>query len=256
MRECIFCGGREKINREHVWPEWILKLVEPEKIRGFIGHNTNLEIHRELKIRSVCKTCNEGWMSELETASIPLIGPLIEDKSKFIGIPQRRSIAVWSIKTSMMMDSTTASASPLFYTREERYNLKTSSAIPPRTNVWLGRFIGDRDIGASMSQIKTKLPDTVSFPAQITSFVLGCLVIQVATVHLAPEYDKRTIVIDSAKGPWTELIVPCWPTDTTNIYWPPVLAFNYSDTVLDFNRFADRFNLGVNVPITPKNTTG
>jgi hypothetical protein len=254
MRQCIFCGNAAK-SKEHLWPEWILKKIEPGKISGFIGHHKNLQFDREITVRTVCKPCNEGWMHKLECTNIPVMGPLIDDGSRFLDMPQLWSIAVWSLKTAMVMDSTTASVAPLFYTQEERDNLMESSTIPFRTLVWLGRFLGRSDIGASMSSIKATLdsdPTAPRIPARITTFLLNCLVIQVMTAHPTAEHIHRTIRIRPAEGPWDDLVIPCWPTVGHNLYWPPALAFNFGHTLIGWQRFADRYNLGVNVPIPPK----
>jgi hypothetical protein len=230
----------------------MLKRIEPETIVGFVGHNKDLEFEREWKVRCVCKECNEGWMHKLEDSNIPIMGPLIDGHSRFLDKLQQWSIAVWSVKTSMVLDSATAPAISLFYTQEERNNLRESSLIPRGTLVWLGQFHGIRDVGAGASEITTGLPGKITFPTRISTFLLGCLVIQVATSHLAPEYSDRTIVIRSAEGPWDHLIVPCWPTHDASLYWPPVLAMNFGRTAIDFVTFSDRFNLGRDVPIPPK----
>jgi hypothetical protein len=256
MRQCIFCGSKTNINREHLWPEWVLKRVEPETIIGFIGHNKDLEFKREWKVRCVCKECNEGWMHKLEDANIPIMGPLIDGRSRLLDKVQQWSIAVWSVKTSMVLDSATAPAVSLFYTQEERYNLREFGLIPRGTLVWLGYFHAIHDVAAGASQIRTGLPDKVDFPTRISTFLLGSLVIQVTTSHLSPEYRDRTIVISSAERPWNYLIVPCWPTCDASVYWPPVMPLDLGGTTSDFSAFADRFNLGIDIPLPPKGSSG
>jgi hypothetical protein len=253
MRQCIFCGGKKNINREHLWPSWLLEKIKPTKVGGFIGHHKDLSFHAEWEVRTVCKDCNGGWMSAMETAVAPIIGPPVDDKSKFIDSPQQWTIAAWAVKTAMMLDSATAraSTSSMFYTQEERDFLRVSFGIPPRTTVTLARFLGSRDIGASNSDIWVR-GDVGAFPARITTFLLNCVVIQVATIHPIAVYGNRSIVIGTTQGPWDHLMVPCWPTNGRTIYWPPALALDFSDTALSYYRFADRFNLGREVPITPK----
>ena len=219
---------------------------------GFVGKHTGLEFEREFVVKTVCESCNTGWMHKLEDANIPILSHLIRGNSKFIDKLQQWSIAVWSIKTAMVLDSATAHAISLFYTQDERDKLRESSFIPERTSVWLGQFHGASDVGASTTEIKTGLPNTTLFPTRISTFLLGSLVVQVSTTHLAPEYSDRTIHIGCAEGPWEYLIAPCWPTRGVSIYWPPILAVNFSNTVLDWRRLADRFNLGRNVPLPTK----
>ena len=255
MRQCIFCPNKAK-SREHLWPKWLLERIKPGRIEGFIGHNKDLSFHAEWKVRSVCDACNHGWMSRMEATISPIIGPLIDDKSQFIDAPQQWSISAWAVKTAMVLDSAVSSALPLFYTQKECDDLKESSTIPFRTTVSLARFLGDGDIGASNSEIKVGDPKLGRFPARITTFLLNCLVIQVFTLHPTRIYGDRPILVGSTEGPWDHLIVPCWPTSGRRIYWPPPLAMDFSRTVLDFRTFADRFNLGREVPIPPKRSSG
>ena len=194
-------------------------------------------------------------MHKLEDANIPILGPLIDGHSRFLDGPQQWSIAVWSVKTCMVLDSATASATSFFYTQEERDALRESSTIPLRTTVWLGQFHGDRDVGANTSEIRTGMPNMSLFPARVSTFLLGCLVIQVTNVRLPSEYGKRTIIISATKGPWDYLLTRCWPADTGNVYWPPPLAMNFSGTIIDFRSVADRFNEGANVPLRRLNST-
>ncbi len=251
MRRCIFCRGAAN-SKEHLWPKWVLEKIKPTEIEGFIGYNTNLSFNAEWKVRTVCKSCNQGWMSNLEGTSCGILGPLIDDTSTFLNITQRWSVAVWSVKTAMILDSALSSALPLFYTQEERDKLMESSTIAPRTFIWLGRFLGSRDIGASTTEIKTGEPGMNIFPARVSTFLLNCLVIQVMTIHPTAEYGDRTILIRPAEGPWEHLTIGCWPTRGMNVYWPPVLAMNFGRGILDFRNFADRFNLGKDVPLPPR----
>jgi len=252
MRYFIFCDNQAK-TREHLWPEWILKKVKPGKVTGFIGHNTNLTFTAEWKVRTVCKSCNEGWMSALEVANTPLIGPPIDDISITLSEPQQWAIAAWSVKTAMVMDSTTVAARPLFYTQTERDELKSSSLTPRGTAVWLGRFLGLRSIGAVSVDTKYRISGVDELcPGRITTFLLGALVIQVMTVHILPEYGDRRIRIDPAQGPWDHLLVTAWPTAGRKIYWPPILAFDDSGTLTDLSTLFDRWELGTQVPLAPK----
>lgn len=248
MRKCIFCGTRAG-SREHLLPVWILEKVKPGTFAGFIGHNKNISFEAEWVVRTVCHGCNGGWMSNLETANMPLIGPPIDDKSIALDPLQRISVAAWSAKTAMVMDSTTKAARPLFYTEEERHALMTSTAIPSRTTIWLGRFLGTANLGAVSVDVNIREPGRGLWPTRVTTFLLGHLVIQIVTVHTSAEYRDRTIRITCRKGPWDEILVACWPTDSRSLYWPPVLAFHENISQINFLSLADRYMLGREIPL-------
>lgn len=72
MRECAFCNHTGKLTREHISSKWMNKLFPGRlAVRRFDhkdGSETNLSWNSlEFKARVVCKTCNEGWMHDIET---------------------------------------------------------------------------------------------------------------------------------------------------------------------------------------------
>ncbi|MGH2922380.1 MAG: hypothetical protein ACRDKU_09965, partial [Gaiellaceae bacterium] len=58
----------------------------------------------DMKVRRVCESCNNGWMSELEKAAQPVLLPLIEGKSKKLVPVEQEVVAVWAIKTALMCE--------------------------------------------------------------------------------------------------------------------------------------------------------
>src|SRR5690349_3014728 len=97
MRTCVFCGGLP-LTREHVYPQWLQQFSAPrayiqregshqgpfpqtvvrqnamgqyvvvDEVRG-----NRTPILHEVTVKSVCATCNNGWMSTLENS---IRGPL------------------------------------------------------------------------------------------------------------------------------------------------------------------------------------
>ena len=105
---CIFCG-KGGMTKQHVWPDW-LKLAVP---RSFARHS-QIYTHMDLqsvdrplvsspivkskqgdpavkKVRKVCKSCNSGWMSRLETAAKPVLTPIIRGKNATLSALQREA---------------------------------------------------------------------------------------------------------------------------------------------------------------------
>jgi hypothetical protein len=106
-RTCVFCGRRAD-SLEHVWPQWIsrhlanrgpFKLVD--RTRGRTVQFGNV---LDVKIRRVCKTCNNGWMSQLETRAKPLLEPMFDGTPVTLHPNDQAVLALWSIKTLMMTD--------------------------------------------------------------------------------------------------------------------------------------------------------
>ena len=85
--KCIFCGGSGKKSKEHIWSEWIHAYL-PKQGDGYHfsevqtakwdEHLSTEKIKRQgylssKKLRVVCRSCNSGWMSKLETEVRPVL---------------------------------------------------------------------------------------------------------------------------------------------------------------------------------------
>jgi hypothetical protein len=187
-------------------------------------------------------------MSDLEGANIPLIGPRIDDISGFLDESDQWRVSAWAVKTAMVLDSTTMAVKPPFYTQRERDDMRLSSKIPPWTMVWLARYLGRNAIACG--SLETKYRDIFRvYQGRISTFIMGSLALQVMTVHrsLADE-NNRTIRIDPIPGPWTEILVAAWPA-SRHIYWPPILAFDDSQTIINRDRLAGRWQSGEEVSL-------
>lgn len=187
-------------------------------------------------------------MSDLEVASIPLIGTRVDDISAFLDRSDQWTISAWAVKTAMVLDSTTMGVKPLFYTQQERDEMRLSSKIPPRTFVWLARYLGRNTIACGSLETRHRAPIGV-YHGRISTFVVGSLALQVMTVHLPIAEDShRPIRIDPIPGPWGEILVTSWPA-VWQIYWPPILAFDDSNTIINRDRLAERWQGGEEVPL-------
>jgi hypothetical protein len=73
---CVFCGASRKMSNEHLWPQWIRRLLPADFQQQGIRYDVDTDAGRirsfetrifELKVKDVCKRCNEGWMSSYES---------------------------------------------------------------------------------------------------------------------------------------------------------------------------------------------
>lgn len=111
-RKCIFCGVPPPLTREHVIPSWLQKYVGGGEPSEFVGTRTSfigmpLDERRasggSYTLKSVCGTCNHGWMSQLETRFAALLPRLEADVNpKRFNKAERASIAKWIIKTGIV----------------------------------------------------------------------------------------------------------------------------------------------------------
>src|SRR5687768_15944956 len=79
-RAGAFCGATDrKISKEHVWPNWLRRVIEhgagpsigrsrTHRTRAgeLISHDEWRERPIDWTVAAVCKPCNEGWMERIE----------------------------------------------------------------------------------------------------------------------------------------------------------------------------------------------
>lgn len=187
-------------------------------------------------------------MSNLETINEPLIVPRMDGIPTFLDRADQSNISTWAVKTAMVLDSTTRGLRPLFYTQRERDDIRLSLRIPPRTFVWLARYLGRNTLGGGSLQTNHRGPLGI-YHGRISTFIVGSLALQVMTVRPPIiEDNPGPIRVDPIAGPWGEILVTSWPA-TWRVYWPPILAFDDSDTIINRSMLADRWQSGEEVPL-------
>lgn len=220
-RNCIFCDRRAD-SREHVWPLWIIERVGRRPITHKIGEEKKLFLAGpELKVRTVCSACNNGWMSALETKNKPVIGSLLQDLSTPLDQDQQRDLALWAMKTAMVVDSM-ATHRDYCYQSKQRKALRDAAEIPKHTTIWLARFEGSGLFaGGTDVSIKEKEALRVS-DGIITNLLVGHLAIQSLTFHTLPGFpDEQPLSLPSRiQGAEQQLLIQIWPSNGS-VMWPP-----------------------------------
>lgn len=118
-RHCIFCEGKisgQDRAREHVIPRWLLRHLSLEQRDITFIHGTyKLESgelnHSQVSERNqvlgqflsgrVCRSCNAGWMSQMEVQIKPLLIHLMRDNI-FLDLTShsKELLARWTLKTA------------------------------------------------------------------------------------------------------------------------------------------------------------
>lgn len=221
-RSCVFCG-RKGVTAEHVWPRWLgdvlpgsgplsfarKRLHEPETKRWKAPSLT-------VTVKKVCASCNNGWMSALETEAKPLLSPMIEGKQMGLSAGEQKVASTWAVKTAAMLGLThselslvhAADLAAVFATRK-----------PPRNAyVWIGAYEGDWAGWYSGDVLGLGPRENPAGFAYCAALVLGRLVFQILGHDLpepmpplsAPEADRLSIQI--------------WPDPRPLVSWPPDFA--------------------------------
>jgi hypothetical protein len=246
MPQCLFCPNTVD-SREHVFSDWILKEIKPsEPIHIKIAKRTSKWVNnREMRVKCVCHYCNNGWMSDLESANQQHMRAMIHDESIALKPAQLKLLALWITLKAMVLDGSSNLRIP-FYSQPERQGIKPSSpSVPIGTTAWIGRL--------SSSQFHAGLTDTFgdisnvpkAFRGCVTTIVVGHLVIQVVTMHVIPIFATRRMIPNYKSGAWDVNLLDIWPI-FGDVTWPPALSFTLegNDSI---GRLVNRWKIGADI---------
>lgn len=249
---CLFCD-RQSGSREHLWAAWIHeRLPKREPIRiTFADRPIAISKNPEIKAKTVCGVCNNGWMSNLEAACIPVIGNLMQNISLPLDTSQQTLLVTWAVKTAMVLDSTNTRERTAFYSKSEGEQLRMTSAIPANTRVWIGRSALN-GLHADGTDVGIMAPGGTSRVAvgNASTFIVGHLALQVFTVHPLPEHKDKYAEsvfndVPPRPGPWSDLLVQIWPANGRIVTWPPPQTFTGTGTRYHIGQLLYRWRMGI-----------
>lgn len=244
MRHCLFCGQPAN-SREDAWPRWIVDRFyaeEPVAVsaerRGEVLSPWRVR-KPELKVRHVCRDCNNGWMSKLEETVKPILDPLLAGHRRGFDEGAQMTLAVWAVKTAMVLEA--LDSPELFaYTQAEREELRKWSTIPTRSSIWLAAST-DPSLFASTKTRHFGASTPHILEGAATTIALSRVVVQVFTMRLPQQVGARTkVTVPVRKANWEESTVQILPASPSSVaIWPPKLGLD-GETGIDFlsGRFA------------------
>lgn len=116
MKACAFCRKSlfGKATNEHILPQWLLDefgirddQVSPTHISNE-GTAVSTRKHqlKNLVAGRVCSDCNNGWMSQLEATSQPILRKLFENETSVVDYSpaDRFILARWAVKTALTLN--------------------------------------------------------------------------------------------------------------------------------------------------------
>jgi hypothetical protein len=237
LTPCIFCGATGSLSTEHVIPKWLRKvLLISEPVKEYSG-STYVGAAETLAIvfHEVCVRCNSGWMESLETATRPVLGPLLlgaaPGTSRLLDPDQQAIVATWAVKTALLLalskfrgeDHGWIPVSTLQWLRQHH----DSRMPPPGTRVWMGG-LSTSDIPASVQA--ACLYDADRQPAaQCVTFSVGCVLFQVfATEQKDADLSPDNEAWLAPDGPYQAALLRIAPSSAPH-RWPPRAVFSAAD---------------------------
>jgi len=225
LRTCMFCGNKVS-TVEDAWPLWLMtRFPGSDKARtyGEIGVRSlgNWPTRKPtLRVKRLCKDCNNGWMSRLETVAKPLFESILDQQPVAIDPSAQLILARWAAKTAMVLD-TIDSNRTWFYDETERLLMCETQIIPQRTSVWIAKCVDHPNIYSAAKDLWAS-PNNADVHAFATTMGFGSLALQVVSIRVPAKIPANVAVTyDVTGGPWDQTLVQVWPASQNALSWPP-----------------------------------
>jgi hypothetical protein len=251
---CIFCGG-SPTTREHIWASWLGQHIKKTKV-NFSSSMTIVNLDRTRqdivkvwggdphgrRLQIVCRSCNNHWMSDLQTVAKPVLIPLIAGKSIVLTSDRQKALAAWAAMSVICAEYFYPERAATSVT-DRRWFFK--NRVPSHNmRIWIGDF--DRQkwkavwahSSLRISEREGKYPWTVHPDGtprpntQTTTFVVGRLFIHAYSCPF-PEILNAEKAVNAVDQRLSQI----WPPRHSFLVWPP------TDTLSD--RDADRLTAAI-----------
>jgi hypothetical protein len=225
---CAFCGETRRATREHVYPDWVRQGIwatGPTTItraKGGLRRSQATTGLTWILRHSVCRACNTGWMSRLETALRDYLLPAMRGRPIILTVETQRLVAAWAVEKALLFELKAAEegGQVVFAPRSNLrwlYEHRDAPTAPPGSQVWIAAV--DARLGTANAQpgwhtASTSLPP-MDRDFYAVTFQVGYLVFQVAGQDLGEPVDDP-----SARQPLAILQRPDWLLPYVNAIWP------------------------------------
>lgn len=263
MRACLFCDGLP-LTREHVFPQWLRHFSGPQSFisragsyqpafpesvvrRNAQGEYVEVVEYRgkkapnlhEVTVKAVCATCNNGWMSALETAVAVPLKKMANPPSPaphLVNPQVKRLLAAWAFKCFLMYDQYRDSRDRVFVKRD--YVEFERTKLPPRTaRIYMG-LTNSPNAGIGMWHEAHLLnidptPDSqiilATKPRNLAGSYLGFQGVYFIQQFYQDDINwnpaaRKSIEIPARIAVEETPVHQIWPQNNKALHWPPQLA--------------------------------
>jgi hypothetical protein len=114
-KACVFCGDDTYgITAEHVFGDWISKFftqelgVQLEGLAELVSADGTSRKYPmtpfQQTVKIACKSCNNGWMSDLEKSVMDDLKVMMKGQPKMLRAAAKQRLAFWCAKTALVAD--------------------------------------------------------------------------------------------------------------------------------------------------------
>ena len=201
---CLFCGSKVRISKEHFWPQWLAQHLPKHPTGAHISefhegqakHPPLLKWRSERpgavvtkKIRAVCVTCNNTWMSSAEEKIKPIILSLLRGSGP-VSVQAAAALAYWVALKSIVGEHATENTA--LTPPQDRHALRESGLIPNYFRLFVashtleahsGYYRHSGTISQSLSGPSPSLPNGIARNIHATTFLVGRLCFYVTAIR-------------------------------------------------------------------------
>lgn len=234
---CIFCGAKPPLTGEHIFGDWLRNLGHTgEGIREIIpGDGSEPIIQRggmfTKKLKIVCGSCNNGWMSLLEDAAKPLLTQMFnlpylpyQQPQIVLNTTDQLALARWAFKTVVVARYVDRNST---FPAAHREEFCTTNDPPQHVQIWIGAAsVPDTPIhGEHLAETRFQ-PIELGVHRQGGSSVVRTAyqselrLFNVVFVVMGYIADTDIARIDPSDD-LSRMLTPLWPPNQEDIAWPP-----------------------------------
>lgn len=222
-RTCLFCDSHD-LNREHLWPEWIVNLFPRSSYTGRLTDSTRADVIEwkrqtiTAKSRIVCAGCNGGWMSDIESITKPVLTPLILGTPMELSVLDQCALAAGAALRSMVFDTYVANEGR-YYTRSILARFKDGPEMSPPANtyIWIAPVKTPHRAAAFYSFKQMHVSGMAGMI--LTMWVIDQIAFQL--VAYRGKHGRRIYHDRLEASGWNDIAMPLWPSPRGNVLWRP-----------------------------------
>jgi hypothetical protein len=243
MREnCAFCLATP-VTIEDAIPSWVSRrlIKRGQRTRNFkiedvlaADATPTISVGQKVKAAAplVCATCNNGWMSQLESSVIPWFGPMLEGANIALKPSRQQQLATWACKTAFMLALVDSERDGVG--QDHRSYLCKYKEPPPGVVVSLASYSGQfsgTQYDIKSASVSSADGQTNESPTEILTFSIGKVLFQV----LAPAFGMTVHPAFDLPVPVRNRALQICPPSSFTLVWPPSQSVD-DETFFVFSR--------------------
>ncbi|WP_433261548.1 hypothetical protein ACQPZF_27120 [Actinosynnema sp. CS-041913] len=177
-----------------------------------------------ITVKAVCASCNNGWMSELESSAQAVLAPLILGQDRAVTTVQCKLIVRWFLKTMLMLELAGARAQRVAPVEQEAW-VRDDAAPTEGVTVWVGAARDLSGVATAGRGATVRVGEDVVGDGWFFVIILGRLVL--AAFGGPPGYKRPSL-----SPPLTSALTRLWPAPPLLVPFPPRVRLKRSQTPL------------------------